>query len=288
MTNTIDPWLGRVLHGRYRVLQKAADGARGGLYRGERIDDGRRVAVKLVAPQVHQSQTSFEQRFTQEVELARGLSDRNTLAVFEGGRVDERHMFMACEWLSGIDLTRMLDARGPLNTRQALFLANQTARSLASAHAHKIAHGDLTPESLFVTRDARGLSLVKVMDYGRQRMASFSDEGFSQVNMPLGWARYLAPEQITGHEFDGRADIYALGTIMYRALSGVLPFGDATGIGIFMAQVHQQPPPLKSHAAAADVPPAVEDLVMRCLEKSPNDRFSSADDLITLTEKLAR
>ena len=286
--NPIDPWLGRVLAGRYRLLQKAADGRRGTLYRGERVDDGRRVAIKLVGPSMHQSQTTFELRFAQELEVARSLSDRNTLTVYDGGRVDERHMYMACEWLGGIDLTRMLEARGPLNTRQALFLANQAAHSLAAAHARKVVHGDLTPEGLFVTRDPRGLSLVKVMDYGRQRMASFNDEGFSQVNMPVGWARYLAPEQITGHEFDGRADIYALGTIVYRALSGQLPFGDATGIGIFMAQVHQQPPPLRSHPSAREVPKEVEDLVMRCLEKSPSDRYGGAEELISLTERLAR
>lgn len=288
MTRAIDAWLGRVLVGRYRVLQKAAEGNRGVLYRAERTDDGRRVALKIVHPSMHESQAAFEARFLRETEVARSLSDRNTLLVFEGGRADDRSMFVASEWLSGIDLARMLVARGPLNTRQALFLGNQVARSLAKAHAQKIVHGDLTPEGLFVTRDSRGLSLVKVMDYGRVRMASFNDEGFSQVSMPAGWARYLAPEQITGAEFDGRADVYALGTILYRALSGVLPFANATGIGIFMSQVNDRAPPLRRHAAAQEVPAAVEALVMRCLEKDPASRFASADELVELTEHLAR
>jgi serine/threonine protein kinase len=288
VTTAIDPWLGRVLAGRYRLLQKAADGARGVLYRAERTDDARRLAIKLVTPSVHQSREAFEARFRAEVETARGLSDRNTLAVLEGGHADEHTMFMAAEWLSGIDLARMLVARGPLNTRQALFLANQVSRSLAAAHDKKIYHGDLSPEGLFVTRDPRGLSLVKVMDYGRMRIATFSDEGFSQVDMPMGWARYLAPEQITSEELDGRSDLYALGSILYRALSGELPFPEATGIGILMSQVHDRAPPLRSRAAAKEVPPAVEALVMRCLEKSPSDRFASADELVELTERLAR
>ena len=288
MTTAIDPWLGRVLSGRYRLLQKASDGARGVLYRAERTEDGRRVAVKLLVPVVHQAREAFEKRFRNEVETARALSDRNTLQVFEGGHADEHTMFIASEWLSGIDLARMLVARGPLNTRQALFLANQVARSLASAHEKKLFHGDLSPEGLFVTRDSRGLSLVKVMDYGRVRIASFNDEGFSQVDMPMGWARYLAPEQITSEELDARSDIYALGTILYRALSGELPFRDATGIGILMSQVHDRAPPLRSHPAAKEVPANVEELVMRCLEKSPSDRFASADELVDLTERLAR
>lgn len=288
MSTAIDPWLGRVLAGRYRILQKAAEGRRGFLYRAERIDDATRVAIKVVHPSMHQSHAMFEWRFAQEVEVARSLLDRNTLVVFEGGRADERSMYMASEWLSGIDLARMLATRGPLNTRQALFLANQVARSLAAAHKQKQVHGDLTAEGLFVTRDARGLSLVKVMDYGRRRLASYNDEGFSQVNMPSGWARHLAPEQIVGDEFDGRADVYALGSILYRALSGELPFPDATGIQILMSQVHDHPPPLKAHATAKDVPQAVEELVMRCLEKSPQQRFASADELVELTERLAR
>lgn len=289
VTRAIDSWLGRVLMGRYRLLQKAADGQRGHLFRAERTDDGRRLALKLVHPSMHQSQEAFELRFRAEVELARSLSDRNTLAVFEGGHADEHFMFVASEWLSGIDLARMLVARGPLNTRQALFLGNQVARSLAAAHHKEVFHGDLTPEGLFVTRDPRGLSLVKVMDYGRVRIANYGDEGFSQVNMPSGWARYLAPEQITGEEeLDGRSDIYALGSILYRALSGELPFGNATGIGILMSQVHDKPPPLKSHAVAREVPDAVEALIMRCLEKRPDDRFATADELVELTERLAR
>jgi serine/threonine-protein kinase len=288
VTTANDPWLGRVLAGRYRILQKAADGRRGVLYRAERTDDARRVALKIVHPQFHQSQQHFERRLMHEVEIARQLSDRNTLALYEGGHADERNMFMAAEWLSGIDLSRMLTARGPLNTRQALFLANQVARSLANAHQKRIYHGDLSPEGLFVTRDTRGLSLVKVMDYGRLRIASYSDEGFSQVSMPIGWARYLAPEQITNDEFDGRADLYALGCILYRALSGELPFKDATGIGILMSQVNDQAPPLRKHPAAKDVPDAVEQMVMRCLEKDPAKRYATADELIDLTERLAR
>jgi eukaryotic-like serine/threonine-protein kinase len=288
VTTANDPWLGRVLSGRYRILQKAADGRRGVLYRAERSDDGRRVALKLVEPQFHQSQQQFERRLLQEVEVARQLSDRNTLMVYEGGHADERHMFVAAEWLSGIDLARMLSARGPLNTRQALFLANQVARSLANAHQRRIFHGDLSPEGLFVTRDSRGLSLVKVMDYGRLRIAHYSDEGFSQVSMPIGWARYLAPEQITNDEFDGRADVYALGSILYRALSGELPFKDATGIGILMSQVNDKPIPLRTHPAAKEVPDAVEQMVMRCLEKDPAKRYGTADELIDLTERLAR
>jgi serine/threonine protein kinase len=149
-------------------------------------------------------------------------------------------------------------------------------------------HGDLTPESLFVARQPSGQSVVKVMDYGRRRLAAYNEEGHSQVGLPRGWARYLAPEQIGGDDFDQRADVYALGAILYEALSGELPFQDSTGIGILMSQVYDEPTPLRSRERAKDLPDAIETLVMRSLAKNPAERFPSMDELAMIAFDLAR
>lgn len=285
----IDPWLGRLLSGRYRLLQKVADGHRGALYRAERADrDGERVAVKLLRALPHQSQASFERLLAQEVEIAASLSDPNTLRVDDYGRADELQMFVVMEWLHGVDLARLLALKGPLGARQALYLADQVLRSLAFAHARGVVHGDLTPEGLLVARGPSGRSLVKVMDYGRRRLATFSDEGQSMLRMPPGWARYLAPEQITGDDFDHRADLYALGCILYESLSGQQPFLDETGIGVWTAQVDRRAAPLRSHAAAAALPEALEALVARCLEREPARRYASTSELLTLIDRLLR
>ncbi len=284
----IDPWLGRTLATRYRLLQRVADGGRGALYRAERAGDSVRLAVKLVEPAVYQSQQRFEERFVQECELARSLSHPHTLAIYEHGAADEHFRFVAMEWLSGIDLARMIATRGPLNVRQAMFLAHQVCESLADAHDKGIVHGDLSPDGIFVARQGAAQSIVKVLDYGRLRMASFNDEGHSQVGLPQGWARYLSPEQITGNEYDGRADVYALGAVLYEALSGERPFADSTGIQILLSQVHSQPPPLSTRSAARQVPNEVEQLVMRCLEKEPRARFQTMAELVEITARLAR
>lgn len=285
----IDPWLGSLLQGRYRLLQKVADGHRGVLYRAERCDrEGEAVAIKLVHALPHQSQASFEQRFMQEVETAASLSDANTLPVLDYGQADERHWFVVMVWLQGVDLARLLALRGPLGARQALYLADQVLRSLISAHARGVVHGDLTPEGLFVARGGNGRSLVQVMDYGRKRLASFGDEGQSMLRMPRGWAYYLAPEQITGDDYDHRVDLYALGCILYEALSGQRPFADETGIGMWMAQVNQKPRPLRSHPVARELPEALEATVTRCLEKDPARRHESAAQLLTLIDRLLR
>jgi serine/threonine protein kinase len=288
VSTNIDAWLGRVLLGRYRLLQKVGDGRRGAMYRAERVSDGARIAVKLVEPAVYQSQERFEQRLAQEFELAKPLAHVNTLTVHELGRADERWMFMAVEWLSGIDLARMLSSRGPLTARQAMHLGHQAARSLADAHMRGIVHGDLTPESLFVAKQQSGQSVVKVMDYGRRRLTSYNEEGYSQVGLPRGWARYLAPEQIVNDEYEPRADVYALGAVLYEALCGELPFQDSTGIGILMAQVHERAPALRTRAQAATVPDAVEQLIMRCLEKDPADRFATIEEVAQEAQALAR
>jgi eukaryotic-like serine/threonine-protein kinase len=310
----IDRFLGSVLKGRYRLLQRVAEGRRGGLYRAERTVDaraepraltqqqgsharsvahepsseGERVAVKLVHALPHQSQERFEQRFIQEVQTAGALGEHNTLIIHDYGHGDDLSMFVVMEWLSGVDLARLMALRGPLSARQALFLADQVLRSLLVAHARGVVHGDLTPEGLFISRGDSGPSVVKVMDFGRRRLASFSDEGQSLVGMPTGWARYLAPEQITGDDYDHRADLYSLGCILYEALSGERPFSDETGIGIWMAQVNDKPKPLSSHPAARVVPAEVEELVTRCLEKDPARRFESAAQLLALTSQLLR
>jgi serine/threonine protein kinase len=285
----IDPWLGRLLAGRYRLLQKVADGHRGMLYRAERCDrQDELVAVKLLHALPHQTQLSFEQRLTQEVEVAASLSNMNTLRIDDYGSADELLMFVVMEWLHGVDLARLLALRGPLGPRQALYLAYQVLRSLAAAHARGVVHGDLTPDGLLVARGPNGRSLVKVMDYGRRRLASFGDEGHSLLRMPRGWAHYLAPEQITGDDYDHRADLYALGCILYEALSGQQPFADETGIGVWMAQVQEKPRPLRAPAAASALPEALEALVTRCLEKDPARRHASASELLTLTDRLLR
>ena len=284
----IDPWLGRTLAGRYRLLQRVSDGRRGALYRAERAGDGVRLAVKLVMPAVYQSLGRFEERFDHECEVAKGLSHPHTVTVYDYGAADDHARFVAMEWLSGIDLARMIASRGPLNVRQAMFVAHQVCESLSHAHEHGVVHGDLSPDGIFVARQGTAQSVVKVLDYGRLRMASFGDEGNSQVGLPQGWARYLAPEQITNDEFDGRADVYAMGAVLYEALSGERPFADSTGIQILLSQVHGHPPPLGSRAAAREVPAEIEALVMRCLEKDPGARFQTMSELVELTGRLAR
>jgi serine/threonine-protein kinase len=283
----IDPWLGRVIGSGVRLLQRVADGQRGVLYRAERSPDGARVAVKLVGPSHFQSPDRFAERFIHECQVASRMRHDNTLRVLEHGAADDL-MYVVTEWLSGIDLERMVRSHGPLNARQAMYLAHQVCCSLSAAHSDGIVHADLSPSGIFVARKGSGQSVVKVMDYGRRRMESYNDEGYSQVGLPKGWARYLSPEQIRGDEVDARTDIYAIGAVLYEALCGERPFQDSTGIGLLIQQAEDKAQPLGSRIAARDIPTPIEALVMRCLDRDPDARFQSAAELVTLTAELSR
>jgi eukaryotic-like serine/threonine-protein kinase len=284
----IDPWLGAVIAGHYRLLQRITEGRRGVLYRAERVESESPVAVKLVHALRHETHAGFVARLKAEAATALPLEDPNTLRTFASGPVDDIRSYFALEWLVGYDLAHLLAQRGPLNARQAAFLTQQVARSLAYAHRQGVIHGDLTPESIFISRPSEGPSVVKVMDYGRRRFASFSDEGQSLIGMPRGWARYLAPEQITDDEPDQRADFYALGCVLYEALTGERPFVDETGIGLLMAQVHAKAKPLEDHPRARDLPDDLCSLVQRCLSKDRRMRFDSAEEIVSVTARLLR
>lgn len=274
-----ETWIGSVLQSRYRIVQKVADGFRGELFRAERIgaDAGKPdVAIKLVRPLLIQDRAVFEERFEEEALTARRLTQRHSLRVFEHGVTDDG-MFLVTEWLDGVNLSQHLTTCGTMSTHRAMGLASQICNSLAEAHALGITHGDLSPDSVFICPAGKH-KIVKVMDYGRRRMESWTDDGHSQVDLPTDWARYLAPEQITGADCDPRSDVYSVGALLYRVLSGKLPFENTSGIGILMAQVYEEPTPLKQHLP--EVADPVADLVMACLQKDPDARPQNAAALI--------
>ena len=245
--------------------------------RDERL--GRDVAIKLLLP--HPSNAAERVRaFQHEARAAGTLNHTNVLTVYDVGDHGGAP-YLVTECLEGESLRARLGA-GALSVDAALDIALQVARGLGAAHARGIVHRDLKPENIFLALDGR----VKILDFGLATLhdsaapASPSPERPAETTRSLvaGTAGYMAPEQVRGEVVDRRADIFALGAVLYEMLAGRRPFkGDST-LGTLDAVLTRQPPDLSD--VNPEIPPALSHIVRRCLAKSPDDRFATVADVV--------
>ena len=251
----------------------------GEVYRARDTRLGRDVAVKIVPPAVAANADALG-RFERETRAVAALSHPNILTIYDVGRSDGT-AYAVLELLEGQTLRARLDG-GALPQRKALEIAAQMARGLAAAHDKQIAHRDLKPENVFVTADGS----VKILDFGLARQLGAVSAGApdsatiapsTEPGMVLGTVGYMAPEQVRGEPSDHRADIFALGCVLYEMLTGRRPFQRDTGAETMTAILKEDPP--DPDKAGVVVSPGVLRTLRRCLEKRPEERFQSARDL---------
>ncbi len=247
----------------------------GEVYRARDVRLGRDVALKLL-PSAAASDVEGLQRFEQEARATAALNHPNITAIYDVGTHDGQP-FVVSELLEGETLRQVL-ARGPLPVRTAVSHAQQIARGLAAAHRKGIVHRDLKPENLFVTRQG----FVKILDFGLAKLTAplgplNADNETTAPGLILGTVGYMSPEQARADRIDHRSDIFALGIVLYEMLSGRKAFHGASAADTLSAILKEQPPELSQ--IVRDVPPGVERIVTRCLEKDREDRFQSASDL---------
>jgi serine/threonine protein kinase len=218
--------VGREIGGRFRILAKLGEGGMGAVYRGEQMSLKRRVAIKLLHPELS-ADPSLVRRFNAEAELVAKLSHPNTVNIYDFGQDRDGTLFIAMEFLEGRSLRQVVGAEGPLPPLRALHIAGQIAASIADAHRHGIVHRDLKPDNVMLIERGREKDVVRVLDFG---IAKLRDEQKQTVNPMtragdlVGTPQYMAPEQIRGESVDGRADVYALGAILYETITGRLVF----------------------------------------------------------------
>jgi len=254
----------------------------GEVYRARDTRLGREVAIKLI-PADFAADPERLQRFEQEARATAALNHPNILSIHDVGS-HEGSPYLIEELLEGETLRDRLRG-GALPCRGAVEIAIEVARGLAAAHAKGILHRDLKPENIFLTASGG----VKILDFGLAKLVQ-QDEGLDLTQRPtesapqamLGTAAYMSPEQARGQKVDARSDLFSLGVVLYESLSGRSPFRRATLLDSASAVLHDDPPPLA--ASAPQCPPALESIVRRCLEKRPEERFSSAHDLALALE----
>ncbi len=273
--------------GPYEILSAIGAGGMGEVYRARDTKLGRDVAIKVL-PLAFSSDPDRLRRFEQEARAAAALNHPNILAVFQMGTY-EGAPYLVSELLEGATLRDQLK-RSSVRLRKAIDYGVQVARGLAAAHEKGIVHRDLKPENLFVTSDGR----VKILDFGlakltqRAWVADSNAPTISELTEPgalMGTVGYMSPEQVSGKAADHRADIFAFGAILYEMVAGKRAFQRPTSAETMNAILHEDPPGISQFVPK--VPPALDRIVQRCLEKKPEQRFQSASDLAFALEALS-
>jgi eukaryotic-like serine/threonine-protein kinase len=267
--------------GPYEILGPLGAGGMGEVFRARDTRLNREVAVKVL-PEEFAKDPDRLSRFEREAQSVAALSHPNILSLHDFGREGDIP-YAVMEYLEGATLRdRLRD--GPLPVRKAVDIAVEVAQGLGAAHEKGIVHRDLKPENLFVTKDGR----VKILDFGLAKVQlarpgssdvtrSLEKDESTAAGAILGTVGYLSPEQARGEAADGRSDIFSLGCVLYEMLTGKRPFHRDSVVESLHAVLKEDPPPFS--AAKSPLPPDVERITLRCLEKAPGERFQSARDL---------
>jgi streptogramin lyase len=268
-----DPRPGSVIAG-YRLEDLLGRGGMGAVYRAEDVRLGRKVAVKLLAPELAENER-FRERFLRESQLAAALDHPHIVPIYAAGEA-ERQLFLAMRYVEGYDLRQLLAREGPLPPARALRLVEQVGDALDAAHERGLIHRDVKPRNVLIAGGS-GREHCYLADFGLTKQTS-SISGLTGTGELVGTVNYVSPEQIRGEQVDGRADVYALGCVLYECLVGEPPFGRETEVATLWAHVNDPPPALA--AARPELGGEIDRVLARALAKAPKDRYGSCRELI--------
>jgi serine/threonine protein kinase len=268
-----------VLGERYQLQNPIGRGGMATIYRGldRRMD--RVVAIKVLR-EVYSTDPKFVTRFQREAKAASALQHPNIVQVYDYGQTNGNY-FIVMELVEGTDLRRYLRSRGVLDVDRAIIIAHDVALGLGAAHRRGIVHRDVKPQNILVGRDGS----IKLTDFGIASVyKDINAERLTTTGMTLGTVQYYAPEQAQGEIVNPAADVYALGIVMYEMLTGRPPFDGDTPVAVAMQHIQDTPvPPSQSNP---NIPPALEEIILRCLEKVPEMRFLDGNALARALEML--
>jgi len=267
--------------GNFRVLRRLGHGAMAEVYLAEQQQLQRRVALKVLRPELAGDHV-YLQRFLREAQAAASLVHANIVQIYEVGHVGAYH-YIAQEYVEGLNLREWIGRSGPPDLLHALSIMRQAAAALAKAAEQGIVHRDIKPENIMLTRSGE----VKVADFG---LARFTSEGdaveLTQVGMTLGTPLYMSPEQVEGKSLDTRSDIYSLGVTCYHMLCGAPPFAGDTALAVAVQHLKKQPRPLEE--LRPDLPAALCRIIHKMLAKTTAQRYASPQELLRELRRLQK
>jgi serine/threonine-protein kinase len=281
----VDPFIGTMLNNRFKVDAKLGEGGFGAVYRGTQMATGRKVAIKLLHPEMTRDE-NLVARFKREGLVLCNLRDAHTITTYDFDQTPDGTLYIAMELLEGRSLHQVFHDEAPIAWQRVTTILSMMCSSLAEAHAQGIVHRDLKPENVYLEKRPNHPEFVKILDFGIAKV--MRGEGSVDPHAPqltatgqtLGTLEYMSPEQLMGKQLDGRSDIYALGVLAYELLTGRLPFPDAKGpAGLITAQLKQTPKAPSTVNPAGNIPAGVDRIIIKCLEKDKNNRFADVNAL---------
>jgi serine/threonine-protein kinase len=264
--------------GQYRLKRLIGSGGMGEVYLAEHQMMKRPCAIKLIRPE-KAGDPRVLARFEREVQTTAKLSHWNNIDIYDYGRTDDGTFYYVMEYLPGHNIGELVERHGALPSARVVHLIRQVCDALAEAHAMGLVHRDLKPANIYSAYRGGRFDVAKVLDFGLAKPSFASEDmALTQDGAVTGSPLFMSPEQATGSdELDHRSDIYSLGAVMYFMLTGRPPFLGDKPLKVMFAHASQDVVPLRE--LNPEVSPAMERVVLRCLEKDPADRFQSVDEL---------
>jgi eukaryotic-like serine/threonine-protein kinase len=288
-------YVGQTLDGRFQIESKIGEGGFGAVYRGIQLPAGRKVAIKLLHPEMTKDD-NLVKRFIQEGQTLCKLRDPHTITTYEFDSVKSGSLagtlYIAMELLEGKSLHQLFHEQTALDWKRMFKILIQMCSSLAEAHAQGVVHRDLKPENIHLENRSGNPEFVKILDFGIAKVMrgdSIDPQSpqLTATGQTLGTLEYMSPEQLMGKPLDGRSDGYALGVLAYEMITGRLPFPDAKGpAGLITAQLKQTPMPPSMANAKAAIPAAADRVILKCLEKDKNNRYSDVTQLASALQEV--
>lgn len=268
---------GIIARGSYRIEAPIGTGATGIIYSAWQMPLERRVAIKVLRAQFA-NDSVMRERLLREAHMAAAVRNEHVIEILDCGVLENDQAYMVMEYVEGQRLSDLLDQHGALELPVAVNIALQIAEGLDSTHKSGVFHADIKPDNVIVCDRPGNPHFVKLVDFG---VAGEIDPTASthRHSLVCGTPSYMSPEQVVGAALDGRCDIYSLGVVLYEMLSGITPIRGSHARELLGRQRTMVPVPLRSQARCSNVPPRLEAIVHRCLEKDPARRYQSAADL---------
>ncbi|MCA9606720.1 MAG: protein kinase [Myxococcales bacterium] len=270
LRTVLDPLIGKTVGGRFRLIQRLGTGGMSSVYLARHVLIDRLMAIKTLRRDLARDPVQRD-RFLREARAVNRINHENIVEISDFGETDDGLVYLVMEYVPGDPLLKAL-ADGPMPVLRALDIAEQCANALGRAHQMGVIHRDLKPENILIVQRKERRDFVKLLDFGIAKILDApSLTGSQQI---FGTPGYIAPEYIQSTDIDGRSDLYSLGCILYELITGALPF-DYEYPGDLLVK-HVTEPPIRPSLRYPEIEPSVEEFLLRCLEKDPENRFRDA------------